>query len=564
MEKALTLPEILERIGNYLNHTDIISCIRVCKAWKAEFEPRLWRSFKLNFFVPESELPHLPAQQNGKHIGFSVAQRAPSQTLMQQNGKHIRELTLNGMNLEYWSTSIPHCSNLDEVTFMVPWPLRLEGKGLVMTDFGKMIKNHPRLRKIVLESSGGSIYPTHEFLEDLTTCPRLIVLETNDCIFDGPLTEQYMRACASNIRRLSSRGDVFSRDFTISSDLVFEELRYFDLRDIEGMSEDTKLSWISRCPNLISLRWETGSEIPAAKFSQIIPSACPNLTALHLVSPILDEDIARILEVIPRIEKLSLTNTHAGRGAFEALRRHFPTLKDINLQFCMYVESPMIQEILSSCPKLQSISAEILEYEDMPEQQPWVCRNLQMFDVGIQIAPLSFSRQRDLSEIARWDAKHRLVYGRLAQLAGLQYLSICNNSQRPNSAQRSKWLQLSLNAGLGQLETLKQLKFFSCKHFMATAFDKGEADGVVRWILEHWRKLESLEGMTGKEASKATAVLEMMKARDVEFIDYMDYHDEADESYIFSERELDDDDDDFSDEELGHMGSEDSDDSFVW
>ncbi|KAF9094938.1 hypothetical protein BGX27_001354 [Mortierella sp. AM989] len=528
MEKALGLPEIIACIGKYLDRSEILNCIRVQKSWKSELEPLLWRTFTCRPSFDDYGAPSIVPK--------------PNLVLMQQNAHNIRRLFIEEMDPAYHMAFFSQCSQLEEITFIVArtLPRNTQAEQVTWVRFADMIQNHPRLTKIVIE---GSLFKTISLsatlMHAIRKCPKLIALEISECTFDSESTEAYLRACCGNIRRVSTRHDEFSSDFNFSSfDLVFPEMRYFDLREITGMSIDTQMEWISRCPNLISLYWESPHLISGSKFCQILEKSCPYLTALHLLLPLIDKEIEQILETIPRVEKLSLTRAQFGRLAFKALRRHFPTLRDINLQLSPEAGSAMIQEILSSCPKLESISGETLSYSDIMKG-PWVCQNLQMFDVGIRIAEPNeegYSRPQDWPLVA-----HRAVYERLSQLTKLQYLSICNNDDVTEEG-----LILSLDAGLRRLETLKDLRFFSCKLLLYQTCQRGEAIEVVEWMVQHWKNLESLEGALDMEGVEiAERIVGTVKGHGIQFLDYHEVMDEMDDDYHFED---DDDEDEFYDE----------------
>ncbi|KAF9338147.1 hypothetical protein BGZ91_009039, partial [Linnemannia elongata] len=327
MDKALMLPEILACIGNMLDNNNIISCMQVCKAWRTEFEPRLWRSFTLKQLEPD-------------YVGLR-----PDLALLKKNAHHIRSLVIKQMDSALQDFFM-RCKQLEEVRFDAQEVDDGDGVAQMWDRFSDMIDNHSRLRKIVIDTVPWPM--TNKVLETMERCPKLIVLE----------------------------------------------------------SKETEL-----------------------------------------------DVIAQILEAAPRIEKLSLPRTGFGELSMDALRRHFPTLRDINLQFCSKVTSPMVQEILRSCANLQSISAESLARSDII-QHPWACRNLQMFDVGIDFVDETDGYDPPKSHF-------REVYQRLSLLTELNYLSICSENQADTDSRDP--IEVSLEAGLDELATLKKLTFFSCK-----------------------------------------------------------------------------------------------------
>ncbi|KAG0379111.1 hypothetical protein BGX24_001718 [Mortierella sp. AD032] len=457
MAKALALPEILACIGSMLNDKDIISCMLVCKSWTLEFEPFLWRSFTLKQFDP--------TRKEGR----------PQLDQLLKNARYIRQLVIEHMDPAIQDFFM-QCKQLEEVKFDAQ--NADEGDTKIWNRFSEMIEDHGRLRKIVIDQIPWAM--TDQVLETMESCPKLIVLETKEIESSVARTQLYLRVCSKKLRRLSTWSDYYYSP-KFPEHLVFQEMRYLDICHATGMSMDLQLTWLSRCPNLISFHWESwAGQVDVDKLCDVLSGgACPNLTALHLIVTLTDAEVAMVLDAAPRIEKLSLPKTGFGALSLIALRKHFPTLRDINLQFCPRVTSPMVQEILRTCANLQSISAEILHHSDII-RQPWACRGLQMFDVGIDVA---IEHEAPISN-------HKEVYERLAQFTELNYLSICSETQEDHYNPYP--IKVTIDAGLAALETLKKLTFFSCKTLLDDC-DPGEAFEAVEWMVRNWRRLETFE-----------------------------------------------------------------------
>ncbi|KAF9132247.1 hypothetical protein BGW39_000499 [Mortierella sp. 14UC] len=529
MAKALSLPEILACIGSMLDDKDTISCMQVCKTWTVEFEPFLWRSFTL------------------KQCDSNHKEERPRLDQLLKNARYIRELVIEHMDPIVQDFFI-QCKQLEEVRFDAQ---RID-KGDTMVDiwkrFSEMIEDHGRLRKVVIDQIPWAM--TDQVLETMERCPKLIVLETKETELSAARTQLYLRICSNKLKRLSTWADNYCSP-KFPEGLVFQEMRYLDICHATGISMDLQLTWLSRCPNLISFRWESWTgQVDVDKFCDILSGgACPNLTALHLIVTLTDAEIAMILDAAPRIEKLSLPRTGFGPLSFIALRRHFPTLRDINLQFCSKVTSPMVQEILRTCANLQSISAEVLNHSDII-QQPWACKGLQMFDVGIDVVIQGGDYEAPISH-------HNEVYERLAQFTELNYLSICSETQADHYDRDP--IKVSMEAGLGALATLKKLTFFSCKTLLDSS-DPGEAFEAVEWMARHWKRLDAFEatalidslGPADEEGVGTTepSVMHILKEHGIKFTEYI------------SDRGLDDEDGDFYEanewtDYEDHMGYED-------
>ncbi|KAG0358822.1 hypothetical protein BG005_001776 [Podila minutissima] len=490
MSKALELPEILLRVGpSLIKKKDIVACLSVCKTWKAVFEPFLWREFRA--------LPDIP----------------PPLALMELNAEHIRKLTIEQIDADM-ETFRRNCTrlidlsmsadNLDEVS----WDM-----------FANMIRNHASLRRIFIHCRSPLVPPKH-FLQALKSCQRLAVFETDYCNYDKETFPYYLDGCAG-LWRLSAEGDRFPIQESFPAGVAFPEMRYMELCDCRGMTIEQQLEWISRCPKLISIRLEC-SNIPVSLFCEKIPSACTNLTDLHFLVEINDEPLSRIIDALPRIEKLTLTMTGFGTRSMNSLRRHFATLRDINIQYCTSATPAMVQEILASCPKLQGICADYINADAIGPSQPWVCTHLQMFDVHIRV--------RNSASLHT----HRTVYQQLSLLQDLQYLSICS----PNPSDLNiPHLRFTLEYGVELLTEFPKLTYFSCKWILGA---KGSRDmETVQWIMTHWPRLETFEAVP---VGNQWFFLESLPAR-VQFEDFNTQLEDYDDSpYNSDYDELDDND----------------------
>ncbi|KAF9901012.1 hypothetical protein BX616_002421, partial [Lobosporangium transversale] len=560
MEKALELPEIIACISKYLNKKDILNCICVRKTWMHELEPLLWRSFT--------------CKSSRDVYGAPSESKRPSLVLMQRNAHHIRQLTIEEMNPAYHIAFFCQCTHLDEVTLSITRHLPQTEAQILWKRFSDMVRNHIHLRKIVIENNNGAMLSPLDvpasFLETLCTCPKLIVLETFECSFDAQATAAYMKISGNNIKRLSSCRDAFSDQIQLEPGFIFKELRYLDIKELWPDSIAQQLEWIRRCPNLISVHWDLPREtIPVQAFCDLIPRSCPDLIALHLPLPyITDADIAQILNAFPRIEKLTLSNTMFGPLAFAALERHFPTLKDINLQHASMATSSMIQQIMASCPNLLSISGDQLSYEDI--KTPWVCRNLQMFDVGINIVSVGLHGTGYCSLVTRPVTRDKEVYGMLAQLTNLEYLSIASSNTEQMGRFFGYPIQMSLQAGFTQLRTLKNLKFFSCKSLMELPLQSNQIELMIEWMIKHWRCLEILEGAIMREVDvdggdgdgdgmsddKTSKISELLEKHGIKFVNFNQLMDDIDEDYELEDDDVDEEDQDSNDLDYDVMDDE--------
>ncbi|KAF9929071.1 hypothetical protein BGZ67_006601 [Mortierella alpina] len=479
MEKALSLPELLTCIGRYLGEdSTIVACLCVCKQWKLQFEPLLWRHF------------HVASPED-----YDTVQ--PSTELMEQNAAFIRSLTIHKIAPADHEAFYSNCTQLEDLKISVdPIYLDLPER---WTFLANVIRKLPRLRKINISNPGAEL--PHDLFKAIADCPNIIVLETQGYSLKAEDMEVYFRASETHMKRLSSTQDHFDQIPKLPDGIMFQEVRYLDIMEASGLPVEAQLDWISRCPNLISLRWEARPDLSASQFCQIIPATCPHLTSLHLFTDISDEEIALILEAIPRVEKLNMSRTDFGDKSMAALRRHFPWLKDLNLQYCYDFSSQFIHEALCSCPNLQGISGNVLDYEDIgASPEPWICKGLQMFDVGLTV--VKEAQEEEMKDIDRGPgtiaegleiAKRSIngkLFQRLGQLTELQYLSI--GTADDDGVDAIDLPILDVHSALNFLTGLRHIKYFSCKGL----FDDRvpiEVEDAARWMVKHWPQLETLE-----------------------------------------------------------------------
>ncbi|KAG0204254.1 hypothetical protein BGX28_003749 [Mortierella sp. GBA30] len=499
MEKALALPEILGDIKEYLDKDDILHCILVCGLWNNAFSPHLWRTFTIN-----------SAEQNII---------LPSLKQMERNAPYIRKLTVHDIELTH-GTFYRNCSQLEDLTLAVYFSYEKNDEREIYWDFlAGIINELPRLLKIAIMR--GAFLPTLSFYKALSGCPQLIALETDGGCFPGENCQEFMRICSTNMRRLVSNWDTFDSRFSFADNLTFPQMQHLEIRYAQEMTISAQLEWISRCPNLVSVGWKT-HDVPDVKFSKILTTTCPNVRDLELCFDICDADIALILNNLPKIERLSLSGPIFDQLSTTALRRHFPWLKDID---CDDLTSAAVQEILCSCPALQSIRADILKYGDIAASpMPWACKRLQTFDVEITIggitdslpdAPSLLLQQphESADEEERLSMAHRDIYQRLAQLTELRYLRMSHVYL--GKVRRKYHVKLTMEAGLGALATLKWLRRFRC----ARAFNvltRQEIVETVKWMLKHWMHLEVLGASIEDRACKLE-VQELLTKERVKF-----------------------------------------------
>ncbi|KAG0266142.1 hypothetical protein BG011_003129 [Mortierella polycephala] len=338
---------------------------------------------------------------------------------------------------------------------------------------------------------------------------------------------------------------------------------------LKSSSASTSASY--SCPELQVLDWRVPRlGFPVQKFCEALQEGCwPKL--IHLTLPesrLSDSELAEILTsialppaslVYPFSSPLSLSfslpssssssspssscsglvtfavrRSDFGELSFKALRRHFPTLKYLDLCQCLGLSSWMAQEILGSCPMLESFEGYQIQARDIvqdfglinsshnsrndndtQQQQGWACGGLRYLDIyiagfgsgtGFRADGLQMKLQWSVfAQLARLDKLVHLAVGdRRSSILGARGAAGLNEAsssstlssspssssqQSHGSAIETGGLDMRLCSGLSQLSTLKQLRMLQ---FMGLNQQMAEKD--VAWMAENLPELRVVQG----------------------------------------------------------------------
>lgn len=336
--------------------------------------------------------------------------------------------------------------------------------------------------------------------------------------------------------------------------LRFPRLRHIKFGRIKDWSLWSQLLFIRQCHELRTLNWRVPRlGLPVQGICDALEADWPNLVSLTLPeSRLSDDDLAKILAAVSPLTTLSIRRSDFGEFSFRALKRHFRTLRQLDLFQCPGLGSAMTQHILESCPLLESFEGNKLLLRDVAQglcggkQRGWSCHGLRVLDV--HLASHSSVMAVDLHKdalLAQW-----MVYSQLAKMDNLISLSIGGRSAHPlphphphgveslmepteaappvlplhysattevaatqsssgstlfatprgytersgrpsarASRRRIDGLHLSLDDGLGQLSTLRNLRFLRF-----TGLEQEMEEDDVRWMIEQWPELRVIQG----------------------------------------------------------------------
>ncbi|KAF9993773.1 hypothetical protein BGZ65_010652, partial [Modicella reniformis] len=252
------------------------------------------------------------------------------------------------------------------------------------------------------------------------------------------------------------------------------------IKELELSTEDDPtLEFIQRCPNLTSIKYGYGIDRTrfASSFSELVTvKTWPHLHSVSMMETgIAEDDILRIIGGIQRINTfmINYSSYSFGSDAMEQLRPHFSNIRVLRLHH-RYVKSNsrIAQEILTSCPLLEQLTAPPIDASVVAEGNPWVCTRLQ------KLRLIFFYEDSALPRL------QPLLFDQLARLVRLEEWCMGYS----HAGFRHQQVDLTLENGLGKLSTLRSLRSID---FGNTCQEIGQQE--IDWILEHWTELENIK-----------------------------------------------------------------------
>lgn len=234
------------------------------------------------------------------------------------------------------------------------------------------------------------------------------------------------------------------------------------------------LRWVRHCPNLTTVRLShqltSNYELNASYF----PADTLSVLKLRTVT-MTDTQLAQVIGSMHQATRIEVTECDFGEQAFNSLRRHFSTLKELEIGERRTPTSAMATEILASCPHLVRLSTGRIMSGHVIDSAPWVCAH-----------SLKHLRASFRIRLVHLDEHHRHVLGRISEQVNLTHLELTSDDYSDNSAP----LDLQLEKGLDRLVTLQRLyRLVFAKH--SQRLSKPD----VKWMIDNWRGLRSVDGI---------------------------------------------------------------------
>ena len=434
-QHPLELPEILSDVASYVYKRSRPACARVSKGWYQAFIPHIWKD-------------------------VSFTSRKPELVAMPCYSHHVKKLYVGVENL---IPDLPQCPNLQSMTLS-----RYPGST-------ELVLNHPHMTHLWLVEG--------QLLQDLWT-----ILPQLRCLRDLGLsstsvpeqeTDTFWQLC-TRLERLKVFRLSIPHQGQLSS-MVFPSLKKLTIGFTKDLS--TILEFMSRCPNLAVLRW-CGCPYRQDSYDlieRITAKTWPHLYSVSLEGQkIPEEDLVNIMNGLQRMTCLEADCISVIQPeTMDLLRQHFASLTYLKLgPYAEPSTSRITQEILSSCPLLESFSFVHVDATAVAEGKPWVCTRLRYLAMHFQFDPST------ISEI------QPRVFEQISRLYRLGYLRLCRGFGQPFQTA----VDLRLESGLDKLSTLRSLQTII---FDNSIQRMGERE--IEWMLEHWRSLEEIQGKLHKE-----------------------------------------------------------------
>ncbi|KAF9364657.1 hypothetical protein BGX34_000828 [Mortierella sp. NVP85] len=479
----MDIPEIRAIVARFLlNFSDLAAAALVCKSWNATFTPVLYTDVRF----------HSSKQHSMEGL---VA-----------NASRIRHLLLSEIHVNVPSHICTKLKSL-EIRTSSSWNLQAVGR------LAALVRHNTNIEMIDIEYAG-DVSP-RSFLKTVSFCTGLRELYISMPKLKTSCVEIILDV-AARLEHLKIKSVTASFPESLDKWPCFPLMKKFELSVYETPAR-VFLELIRKCPGLKGLDWNVGRNetCPASDISGLFKTYCPLVEQLDLTYvSLMDEHFSEILYGCHRLLSLRFRESNFGELAFQSLSRHFASLEKLDLGYSTGLTSTMIQQIMTSCPRLTTFYGTTLDASDIlgdimdenamevdTQEQPrdWVCTNLRFLTIsicGLEGKPLVW---------------HRKVLQQLARLDKLDTLSLCASAIPPLTSPKVRdGLNLKLEAGLDHLSSLKRLVVF---HFEGIWQQMEEQD--VRWMAEAWPKLERVMGRLHHDRMKQQRLSQILKDRGI-------------------------------------------------
>ncbi|KAF9283258.1 hypothetical protein BGZ68_005473 [Mortierella alpina] len=540
--QALVLPEVLFRIGCYLDANHALICSQVSSTWYLNFAPIVWANLhigrpkpiaNLNLYKYQREL--LPRTRS---IDLVSEGCNPSEQLdiVRSKANWLRSLTIHKHVSPQQFALGKECTQLQEISITGPIPFNDDYSREYWNSCKVLIKqNRSRLTSLTVDR----MQFTNVWEKLPLGVPRWNPILS--CASHTNLTELNLVLCHIRGRHLKPFWKICERLEKLTlKDVVFDYSRLPTQEQIQNNSKAARAAREKaakrrnkktpppppppkRFPNLRELTVKDHPKGRPGRFLNLIIADCPRLESLdwslqlytpvyiepfssHIVDgtwPLLDrirlnmsffhltqDQLSTILKHTRKpLKVISFSNNSLpfiDEKTFNIMKeRHFSTLQEIDLTH--FAKEALIQDVLATCPSLEVVSGiRLCATTVMGDKRPWACLGLKEFRMSLEISkkppadpPESIQEQRQ--------EESRALCTQLGRLRHLRSLSLVPSQSRAALVDKEPF-PLRLEMGLDLLAGQTQLEVIN--------FSRGQDmdRNDILWMIEHLTSLRMISG----------------------------------------------------------------------
>lgn len=561
---ALNLPEVITAIGSFLPHKSIVACLQVNSSFHSLLAPFIYNSLKIYSRYRASRQPLTQTLERYAHL--------------------VHDLSINSfVSLAYLTAGYRNLRSISFSSFKGNQSAQIGTDDEILDALLQLVRDNPGLTTWILVDPWPQI-PAFIWKVIAETTADLDMLLLNNTRVSEEARPWFLMACRKarqlNLTTVTVEGPESSNNFTGHTDAspspssqqaVLQSLnpsfspQTVSLDDVPGLSMLEQLELLTRCQHLKSIFWRSVDQYThlqlqkateqdvffmRAEMQRLFHSitwSC--LTSVHIENQgdysdnplrrnLTDECMCHILKSIPpgRLKNLFCTSLGMGTEGLKSLSRHFSNLCVLNARGNAVITSPVLQQLLESCPQLTRIDAIELHIRDIRKGGPWVCGRmvelsfsfnlwLEQDDVGwrdFACSPLT-DKAQDAVETTRFIHDQHHVFDRLASLTALESLDVQTFPLRFNSVTGSDGLVMihygeldfRVSHGLQKLSTLKELRNLD----VSASYQRLEREDV-EMMVALWPKLNFLGGRLTSDKHVEVILRDYLEERNIYTVFY--------------------------------------------
>ncbi|KAF9298319.1 hypothetical protein BGZ88_007164 [Linnemannia elongata] len=544
---ALNLAEIIIAIGSFLPRRSIVACLQLNSSFHSLLAPLIYNDLKL-------------------FSRRSVSKRPTTETLVRY-AHLVHDLSINSfVSLAYLTAGYNNLRSISFSSHKGNQAAQLGTDDEILDALLQLLQDNPGLKSWSLDDPWPQIPAIiWKAVAESTTEPNVL------CLYNTTVSEEarpwFLKACRKTrqlvLERVTIQGsEKSSNNITGHTDTPPSfSPQSVQFKIVPGLSMIDQLEFLSRCPHLQDVFWEPVSQDTHRQLQQATEqelmsmraairrffqhTTWPHLKSVtvrklgdfpdsSLASRLTVESLDHILESIlaGRLEQLVCKGSVLGAAGLRFLSRQFSNLSVLTGRRCAVISSPVVQQLLESCPQLTTIDVAELHIRDIRKGEPWVCTRmvdlsfsfnlwLEKGDVGwrdFACSPLSDTDQ-DALETTRFIQDQHCVFDQLSRLTALKCLDVQVYPLRFNGVAGSGGsvmlhygeLDFRISHGLEMLSTLKELRSLI---FYGT-FQRLQRDDVEMMVAQ-WPQLDCLNGRLAADNELDTSLGKYLDEHDID------------------------------------------------